>query len=42
MSGGNPLPPAEEDARQRPLWERWFWLIVVGALLTLWALARPS
>ena len=39
---GNPLPPDEEERRQAPTWERAFWLVVVAALLALWALARPS
>lgn len=39
---GNPLPPDEEERRQAPAWERWFWLLVVACLLALWALARPS
>ena len=39
---GNPLPPDEEDRRQAPVWERAFWLVVIAALLGLWAWSRPS
>ena len=42
MSGGNPLRPDEEERRQGPTWERWTWLLLMGAFLILWALARPS
>ena len=42
MTGGNPLPPDEEERRQAPGWERVFWLVLIAILLGLWALARPS